>query len=61
MDFVQYVMNTAYKRNVRFDFFCMTISYSRMKFAYFSVDPFDAKATVDAHIAAFGISEEELK
>ena len=46
-------MNTAYKRNVRFYFFCMTISYSRMKFAYFSVDPFDAKATVDAHIAAF--------
>lgn len=31
----------------------MTLSYSRMKFAYFSVDPFDAKATIDAHIAAF--------
>lgn len=31
----------------------MTLSYSRMKFAYFSVDPFDAKTTIDAHIAAF--------
>lgn len=31
----------------------MTLSYSRMKFAYFSVDPFDVKTTIDAHIAAF--------
>ncbi len=53
VDFGQYVMQTAYKRNVRIYFFCMTLSYSRMKFAYFSVDPFDAKATIDAHIAAF--------
>lgn len=53
VDFGQYVMKTAYKRNVRIYFFCMTLSYSRMKFAYFSVDPFDAKATIDGHIAAF--------
>ncbi len=53
VDFGQYVMKTAYKRNVRIYFFCMTLSYSRMKFAYFSVDPFDAKSTIDAHIAAF--------
>ena len=53
VDFGQYVMQTAYKRNVRIYFFCMTLSYSRMKFAYFSVDPFDAKATIDGHIAAF--------
>lgn len=46
-------MKTAYKRNVRIYFFCMTLSYSRMKFAYFSVDPFDAKMTIAAHIAAF--------
>ena len=46
-------MKTAYKRNVIIYFFSMTLSYSRMKFAYFSVDPFDAKATIDAHIAAF--------
>lgn len=25
-------MQTAYKRNVRIYFFCMTLSYSRMKF-----------------------------
>lgn len=31
----------------------MTLSYSRMKFAHFLVDSFDAKATIDAHIAAF--------
>ena len=48
VDFGQYVMQTAYKRNVRIYFFCMTLSYSRMKFAYFSVDPFDAKTTIDA-------------
>lgn len=53
MDFGQYVMKTMYGRNVRIYFFCMTLSYSRMKFAYFSVDPFDAKATIDGHIAAF--------
>lgn len=46
-------MKTAYKRNVRIYFFCMTLLYSRMKFAYFSVDPFDAKTTINAHIAAF--------
>ncbi len=32
VDFGQYVMQTAYKRNVRIYFFCMTLSYSRMKF-----------------------------
>lgn len=53
VDFGQYVMKTAYKRNVRLYFFCMTLSYSRMKFAHFSVDPFDAKTTIDAHIEAF--------
>lgn len=31
----------------------MTLSYSRMKFSHFSVDLFDAKTTIDAHIAAF--------
>ena len=53
MDFGQYVMRTEYKKNVRVYFFCMTLSFSRMKFAYFSVDPFDIKKTIDAHIAAF--------
>lgn len=53
VDFGQYVMRTEYKKNVRVYFFCMTLSFSRMKFAYFSVDPFDIKKTIDAHIAAF--------
>ena len=53
VDFGQYVMKSAYKKNIRIYFFCMTLSYSRMKFAYFSVDPFDIKKTIDAHIAAF--------
>lgn len=53
MDFGQYVMRTEYKKNVRVYFFCMTLSFSRMKFTCFSVDPFDIKKTIDAHIAAF--------
>lgn len=53
VDFGQYVMKTEYKKNVRVYFFCMTLSFSRMKFTYFSVDPFDIKKTIDAHIAAF--------
>jgi len=53
VDFGQYVMKSAYKKNIRIYFFCMTLSYSRMKFAYFSVDPFDARKTIDAHITAF--------
>lgn len=53
VDFGQYVMKTAYGRNIRFYFFCMTLSYSRMKFAYFLVDPFDAKKTIEGHIKAF--------
>lgn len=52
-DFGQYVMKTEHGRNVRIYFFCMTLSYSRMKFAYFSVEPFTAKTTVDAHVEAF--------
>ena len=53
VDFGQYVMKTEYGRNIRVYFFCMTLTFSKMKFAYFSVDPFNAKMTVDAHIAAF--------
>lgn len=53
VDFGQYVMKTSYNNNIRIYFFCMTLSYSRMKYAYFSVDPFDAKTTIDAHINAF--------
>ena len=42
-----------YGRNVRIYFFCMTLSYSRMKFAYFSVTPFTCETTIDAHRYAF--------
>lgn len=53
VDFGQYVMKTIYGRNIRIYFFSMNLSYSRMKFAYFSVDPFDARKTIESHIYAF--------
>ena len=53
VDFGQYVLKTMYGRNVRIYFFCMTLSYSRMKFAYFSVTPFTCETTIDAHRYAF--------
>ncbi len=31
----------------------MTLSYSRIKYVYFSVDLFDAKTIIDAHTNAF--------
>lgn len=46
-------MKTSFNNNIRIYFFCMTLSYSRIKYAYFSVDPFDAKITIDTHINAF--------
>lgn len=53
VDFGQYVMKTMYGRNIRIYFFSMVLSYSRMKFAYFSAEPFDAKKTIEGHIYAF--------
>ncbi len=53
VDFGQYVMKTMYGRNIRVYFFSMILSYSRMKFAYFSVDPFDARKTIESYIYAF--------
>lgn len=53
VDFGQYVMKTMYGRNIRVYFFSMILSYSRMKFAYFSVEPFDARKTIESHIYAF--------
>lgn len=53
VDFGQYVMKTMYGRNIRIYFFTMVLSYSRMKFAYFSVDPFNTSKTIEAHIYAF--------
>ena len=34
-------------------FFVMTLSYSRMKFAYFSPTPFNVSETIKAHNYAF--------
>lgn len=53
VDFGQYVMKTMYGNNVRIYFFCMTLSYSRMKFAYFSIQPFNASMVIKAHNYAF--------
>lgn len=53
VDFGQYVMKMMYGRNIRIYFFSMVLSYSRMKFAYFSAEPFDAKKTIEGHVYAF--------
>lgn len=53
VDFGQYVMKTMYNNNVRIYFFCMTLSFSRMKFAYFSTEPFNANMVIKAHNYAF--------
>lgn len=53
VDYGQHVMKSMYGNNVRVYFFCMLLSYSRMKFAYFSPEPFDAERTIEAHIHAF--------
>ena len=52
-DFGQYVMKSMYGNNIRVYFFCMVLSYSRMRYAYFSAEPFDAKKTIEAHRYAF--------
>lgn len=53
VDFGQYAMKTMYGNNVRVYFFCMVLAYSRMKFVYFSTEPFDAKRAIIAHRYAF--------
>ncbi len=53
VDFGQHVMKTMYDRNIRIYFFCMTLSFSRMKFAYFTTEPFDTKKVILAHTHAF--------
>ena len=52
-DFGQYVMKSMYGNNIHVYFFCMVLSYSRMRYAYFSAEPFDAKKTIEAHRYAF--------
>ncbi|MBQ8426544.1 MAG: transposase family protein [Clostridia bacterium] len=53
VDFGQAKMLNMYGLPVKVYFFCMVLSYSRMKFVYFSPDPFDALHTAYAHEKAF--------
>lgn len=53
VDFGQYAMKTMYGNNIRVYFFCMVLAYSRMKFVWFSTEPFNAKRAVEAHRYAF--------
>lgn len=53
VDFGQYVMKSMYGNNIRVYFFVMMLSFSRMKFAYFSVETFTAKKVIEAHDYAF--------
>ena len=52
-DFGQMKMKNMYGRNVTIYFFVMELIYSRMKFAYFSRDPFTTDTAIDAHEYAF--------
>ncbi len=53
VDFGQFKMKDMYDRHVRVYFFCMVLSYSRMRFVYFSREPFCTKSAIEAHRYAF--------
>ncbi len=53
VDFGQYRMKDMYDRNLVLYFFCMVLSYSRMRFVYFSREPFKTKTAIAAHNMAF--------
>lgn len=53
VDFGQMKMMDMYGKTIRVYFFCMILSYSRMKFVYFSPDPFTSKIACLAHDYAF--------
>ena len=52
-DFGQMMLMSMYGKKVRVYFFCMTLSYSRMHFVYFSAEPFTTKSAIEAHDYAF--------
>ena len=52
-DFGQYRLRDLYGRMVRVYFFCMVMGYSRMKYVYFSPDPFTTQTAITAHDHAF--------
>lgn len=53
VDFGQFKMKDMYDRHVRIYFFCMVLSYSRMRFVYFSREPFRTKTAIEAHKYGF--------
>ena len=53
VDFAQYKMKTVYGTTVKVYLFCMVLSFSGMKFVYFSPDPFTTKTAIQAHEYAF--------
>lgn len=53
VDFGQYKMKDMYGNNKIVYFFCMVLSYSRMMFVYFSIDPFTTELAILAHDYAF--------
>ena len=53
VDFGQYQMPNMYGSVNRVYFFCMVLSYSRMKYVYFLSEPFDSLAFAYAHELAF--------
>lgn len=53
VDFGQYKLKDMYGINRRIYFFVMVLSYSNMRFAYFSAEPFTSLTAVQAHKYAF--------
>lgn len=53
VDFGQYRMKNMYGNNVKVYFFIMILAYSRMKFVYFSAQPFTTWTAIEAHEYAF--------
>lgn len=53
VDFGEFKMRNMYGKETRVYFFCMILSYSRMKYVYFSPDPFTTQTAIEAHKYAF--------
>ena len=53
VDFGQFNMKDMYDRHIKVYFFCMVLSYSRMRFVYFSREPFTTRTAIQAHQYAF--------
>lgn len=53
VDFGQSKIKDMYGRIIRVYFFCMVLSFSRMKFVYFSPEPFNTRTAIKAHEYAF--------